>query len=165
MRTILAAAAATLLAAPVLAQATKPDPGTTEFVDKAATSDMFEIASSNLALERGNDATKAFAQQMVADHTKTTNDINALINAGKVAAQPPAGMTKAQDAKLKKLEALKGPAFDKQYGADQVAAHKEAVALFKGYSKAGKNSELKAWTAQTEPALEHHLEMAQALKD
>jgi len=163
MRTIFAAAAATLLALPVLAA--KPDPGTTEFVDKAATSDMFEIASSKLAVERGNDATKAFAQQMVTDHTKTTNDIEGLINGGKVAAQLPAGMTKAQDAKLKKLEALQGPAFDKQYDADQVAAHKEAVALFKGYSKSGKNPELKAWTAQTEPALEHHLAMAQALKN
>ena len=164
MRTILAAAAATLVALPVLAQATKPDPGTTQFVDKAATSDMFEIASSNLALERGNDATKAFAQQMVTDHTKTTSDIKGLIDAGKVAAEPPTGMTTAQNAKLKKLEALKGPAFDKQYGADQIAAHKEAVALFKGYSKSGKNLELKTWTAQTEPALEHHLEMARALK-
>ena len=102
---------------------------------------------------------------MVTDHTKTTNDIKGLINGGKVAAQPPAGMTKAQEAKLKKLEALQGPAFDKQYDADQVAAHKEAVALFKGYSKSGKNPELKAWTAQTEPALEHHLAMAQALKN
>jgi len=164
MRTVLAVIAATLVAAPVLAQTLKSDAATTEFIDKAATSDMFEIASSNLALERGSAATKAFAQQMVTDHTKTTNDIKGLIDTGKVAAQPLAGMTKAQDAKLKKLEALKGPAFDKQYAADQVAVHKEAVALFKGYSKAGKNSELKAWTAQTEPALEHHLEMAQALK-
>ena len=30
----------------------------------------------------------------------------------------------------------------------------------KGYSKSGKNPELKAWTALTEPALEHHLAMA-----
>ena len=104
MRTIFAAAIATLLALPVLAQTAKPDPGTTEFVEKAATSDMFEIASSNLAIERGSDATKPFAQQMVTDHTKTTNDIKGLIDAGKVAAQPPAGMTKAQEAKLKKLE-------------------------------------------------------------
>src|SRR4051812_31818550 len=98
---------------------------------KAATSDMFEIAASKLATERGNDATKAFAQQMIADHTKTTSEIKGLIDAGKVAAQPPSEMTKAQTAKLKKLESLNGAAFDKEYSADQVAAHKEAVALFK----------------------------------
>src|SRR4051794_36709869 len=54
-----------MLSNSALAQTVKPDPGTTDFVTKAATSDMFEIASSKLAMERGNDATKAFAQQMI----------------------------------------------------------------------------------------------------
>jgi putative membrane protein len=45
-----------------------------------------------------------------------------------------------------------------------LAAHRDTVALFKHYSQSGKNADLKAWTAETEPALEHHLQMAEGLK-
>jgi putative membrane protein len=164
MRIFVAVAVSALLAGPAVAQSAKEDAGTTEFVDKAATSDMFEIASSKLALDRGNEATKAFAQQMVTDHTKTTSELKGLVDSGKVAAKPPAEMSKAQAAKLKKLESMKGSAFDKQYDSDQLAAHKEAVGLFKRYGMSGKNPDLKSWAAQTEPALEHHLDMAKELK-
>ncbi len=44
---------------------------------------MFEIASSKLAVERGDDATKAFAQQMVPDHQKTTDELKALVSAAR----------------------------------------------------------------------------------
>jgi hypothetical protein len=47
-------------------------------------SDMFEIESGKLALERGSAATKAFAQQMIEAHQKTT------------AAQGPSGQWKSQ---------------------------------------------------------------------
>ncbi|WP_409457352.1 DUF4142 domain-containing protein [Rhizobium sp.] len=44
---------------------------------------VFEIESSELALQKGNDATKTFAQQMVADPEKTA-ELKALIAVGKV---------------------------------------------------------------------------------
>ena len=47
-------------------------PSAADFVKEAATSDMFEIQSSQLAAERADDATKAFAKRMIADHQKTT---------------------------------------------------------------------------------------------
>ena len=45
---------------------------TADFVMEAATSDMFEIASSKLAVDRADAKTKAFAQKMITDHEKTT---------------------------------------------------------------------------------------------
>jgi putative membrane protein len=164
MKTFVPFIAAAMLVTPAMAQSAKPDRMTNDFVTKAAQSDVYEIQSSQLATERGNDKTKAFAQDMITDHTKTTNDIKGLIQSGKLDAQPPADMSKKEASNLAKLQGANGAAFDKLYAQQQVAAHKEAVGLFKTYSKSGKNEDLKSWTAQTEPTLEHHLEMAQQLQ-
>ncbi|MBB3650379.1 putative membrane protein [Rhizobium leguminosarum] len=138
-------------------------PKTEDFVKEAAASDMFEIASSKLAAERGDDATRAFAKQMLADHQKTSDELKALVSGGKVKATLPAAMSSAQQSMLDKLNGLKGDDFNEQYHSDQEEAHEDAVDLFKRYGDEGDNPELKAWAASTRPALEHHLEMAKEL--
>jgi putative membrane protein len=138
-------------------------PKTEDFVTEAATSDMFEIASSKLAVERADPATKTFAQQMIADHQKTSSEMKQLVDSGRVTAPLPADMTSSQKSMLDKLNGLQGDDFSKQYHSDQVLAHKDAVDLFKRYGDDGDNADLKAWAASTRPALEHHLMMAQDL--
>ncbi|PDT28489.1 DUF305 domain-containing protein [Rhizobium sp. L9] len=138
-------------------------PKTEDFVKEAAASDMFEIASSKLAIERGDDATKAFAQQMLTDHQKTSEELKALVSGGKVKAALPSAMTSDQQSMLDKLNSLQGADFNKQYHSDQESAHEDAVDLFKRYGDEGDNPELKAWAASTRPALEHHLQMAEEL--
>lgn len=138
-------------------------PKTEDFVKEAATSDIFEIASSKLALERGDDATKAFAQQMVTDHQKTTDELKGLVTSGKVTAPLPTAMTSSQQSMLDKLNGLQGADFNQQYHSDQESAHEDAVDLFKRYGDEGDNAELKAWAASTRPALEHHLMMVKDL--
>ncbi|QIO70596.1 DUF4142 domain-containing protein [Rhizobium leguminosarum bv. trifolii] len=143
-------------------------PKTEDFVTEAATSDMFEIASSKLAVEKADPATKTFAQQMIADHTKTSSEMKAMVDSGKVKAAIPAAMTTSQQSMIDKLNSLQGDDFNKQYhpdqvSPDQVSAHKDAVDLFKRYGDGGDNADLKAWAATTRPALEHHLVMAQDL--
>jgi putative membrane protein len=173
MKKIIIASLAISLAGPVLAQSAAEKSGvnsligvapkTEDFVQEAATSDMFEIESSKLALDRGDAATKTFAQQMVTDHEKTSSELKALISAGKVKAQLPSAMTSAQQDMLDKLKGLQGDDFIKQYHSDQESAHEDAVNLFKRYGEGGDNAELKAWAASTRPALEHHLQMAKDL--
>ncbi|RWY79864.1 DUF4142 domain-containing protein [Rhizobium leguminosarum] len=173
MKKIIIASVAISLAGPVLAQSAAEKSGvnsligvapkTEDFVQEAATSDMFEIESSKLALDRGDAATKTFAQQMVTDHEKTSSELKALISAGKVKAQLPNAMTSAQQDMLDKLKGLQGDDFIKQYHSDQESAHEDAVDLFKRYGEGGDNAELKAWAASTRPALEHHLQMAEDL--
>jgi putative membrane protein len=65
---------------------------------------------------------------------------------------------------LTKLHGLHGTDLDSQYGSDQVSAHKDAVSLYRRYSKGGDNARLKAWAATTLPTLQQHLDMAQNLK-
>jgi putative membrane protein len=173
MKKIIIASLAISLAGPVMAQSAAEKSGvnsligvapkTEDFVQEAATSDMFEIESSKLALDRGDAATKTFAQQMVTDHEKTSSKLKALISAGKVKAQLPSAMTSAQQDMLDKLKGLQGDDFIKQYHSDQETAHEDAVDLFKRYGEGGDNAELKAWAASTRPALAHHLQMAKDL--
>ncbi|SFB57141.1 putative membrane protein [Rhizobium sp. NFR07] len=135
-------------------------PKTEDFVTEAASSDMFEIESSKLALERSDAQTKTFAQQMLTDHQKTSDELKDLISAGKVKATVPTAMSSSHQSMLDDLKKLNGDDFTKQYHSDQEDVHENAVDLFKRYGDEGENAELKAWAATTRPALEHHLKMA-----
>jgi putative membrane protein len=138
-------------------------PTTQDFVTEAANSDMLEIASSKLAQEKGTADEKKFAEQMVTDHTKTTNDLKAMVTSGDVKAEIPATLDSSHQSKLDKLRDAKADNFASDYDSMQVSAHKDAVSLFERYSKSGDNPKLKDWAGKTLPALQHHLEMAQAL--
>jgi putative membrane protein len=140
-------------------------PSTVDFVREAASSDMYEIKSSELAVERGDEPTKAFARQMIADHQKTTAELKEMVAKGVVKEHPADAMLPAHQSKFDKLKDLKGAEFTKQYRSDQEAAHKDAVSLFSRYAKGGDNEQLKAWAGRTLPALEHHLQMADKLND
>jgi putative membrane protein len=140
-------------------------PKTEDFVQEAATIDMFEIASSKLAFERGDDATKTFAQQMVSDHQKSIDELKALIASGKVKAPLPTAMRSGQQSILDKLNGLQGVDFNKQHHSDQVSVPEDAVDLFKRYDDEGDNADLKSWVASTRHALEPHLVMAKDLNE
>lgn len=173
MKSFALTAIAIMLAGPALAQSATEKTGvnsligiapkTEDFVLEAATSDMFEIESSKLALERSDAPTKTFAQQMIDDHQKTSSEMKQLVDEGKVKVALPTAMTPAQQEMLDKLKGLQGTDFTEQYHSDQVSAHKDAVDLFKRYGDEGENADLKAWAAKTHPALEHHLMMAEEL--
>lgn len=135
-------------------------PTTQDFVTEAAASDMFEIQSSQLAQQKGDAAAKAFATKMIADHTKTTAALKAMVGDGKVKASLPTAMSSSENSMLDKLKSLSGNDFNKQYKSDQVSAHKSAVSLFERYAKSGENAELKAWAGKTLPDLQDHLKMA-----
>lgn len=132
------------------------------FAQKAAGAGMAEVAEANIAVNKsGNADIKQFAQQMVTDHTKANQQLTQIAQ-GKgmtLPSDPP----KRDQAQANRLQKLSGPAFDKRYVADQIAAHKKAVALFKRESERGKDADLKQFASETLPTLQHHLEMAEQL--
>jgi putative membrane protein len=139
-------------------------PTTQDFVTEAANSDMLEIAAAKLAQDKGNAEEKKFAEQMIADHTKTSKDLKGLVDSGDVKATVPTQLDSAGQKKLDELKDAKADQFSGYYDPMQVSAHKDAVSLFERYSKSGDNSKLKDWAGKTLPALQHHLEMAENLK-
>lgn len=138
-------------------------PKTEDFVLEASASDMFEIESSKLALQKGDDPVKTFAQQMISDHEKTSAELKALIDGGKVKGTPVSTLTDDDKKSIDNLGKLEAADFNEEYIDEQVDAHEDAVDLFKRYSEEGDNPELKAWAGKTLPALQHHYMMAQGL--
>jgi putative membrane protein len=162
-----------LIAGPALAQSVGEktglnsalgiSPTTADFIMEAANSDMLEIAAAKLALEMGNAEEKKFAEQMMADHGKTSSDLKALVSSGAVKADVPTALDSSSQKKLDKLRDTRRQAFASEYDPMQVSAHKEAASLFERYSKSGDNPMLKDWASKTLPALQHHLDMAEAM--
>ena len=159
MRTVVTALAMALglLAIQAVAQTSTQD-----FVTKVAVSDMFEIQSSKLAAQKGNENIRAFAQQMITDHTKTSNELKGLV--GKAKAKLPSGLDAEHQKKLDQLQKLGGDQFDTAYASMQVQAHEEAVKLFEAYSSNGDDAQLKSWAGKTLPTLKEHLQRAKGLK-
>jgi putative membrane protein len=156
---IIATAGCGLFASVALAQTAQ------DFATKVAISDMFEIQSSQLALSKQPDAdTKPFAEKMVQDHQKTSNELKALVDGGKVKATLPTALDAEHQKLLDDLKAKNGKDFDQSYDQVQLKAHRDAVALFEAYAKTGDNSDLKSWAGQTLPHLKEHLSMAEKLK-
>ena len=65
--------------------------------------------------------------------------------------------------KIARLRDAKPEDFAAEYDPVQVSAHKDAVSLFERYANGGDDPKLKDWAGKILPALQHHLEMAQAL--
>src|SRR5256714_14775513 len=75
LRTILAAAAAAIIGASALA-ADKAPKEAMDFANSVASATAFEIQSSQLAQKNAKSAeVKAFADQMIADHTKAAGEL------------------------------------------------------------------------------------------
>jgi putative membrane protein len=138
-------------------------PTTEDFAKEVAISDMMEIESSKIAQSKGNAEEKKFAQQMIGDHTKTSTELKQLVLSRDVKAELPAALDDSSKKKLDKLRDAKPADFSSEYDSMQVSAHKDAVSLFERYAKGGDNPKLRDWAGKTLPALQHHLEMAQAM--
>lgn len=176
MKTIMIAiAAATLLTGAAFAQSVGEktgvnstlgiSPTTQDFVTQAAMSDMLEIETGKIAQQKGNAEEKKFGAQMVADHTKTSTEMKAMIASGDVKAELPKALDSSHQGKLDDLKKAKPEDFAAIYDPMQISAHKDAVSLFERYAKGGDNAKLKNWAGKTLPALQHHLEMAQKMNE
>ena len=114
-----------LLANPALAQSAGEktgvnsalgiSPTTADFVKEVAISDMFEIESNKLAQDKGNASEKKFASQMVADHTKTSAELQGLVSRGKVKAELPTALDSSHQSKLDKLKGESGKDFSSDF--------------------------------------------------
>ena len=137
--------------------------GDKDFLENAAHAGHTEIEGSKLAQTHSKSAdVKAFADQMIKDHTKVGEELSALAKSkGYVV---PTGPSLMQMATLKTLD-LRDESFDEKY-ADKigVSAHEDAIKLFQKAATEAKDPDIKQFAIKNLPALEQHLEMAKALK-
>jgi len=134
------------------------------FIKNAAEAGNAEVKASKIALEKStNPDVKDFATLMVDEHTTVGDNLKKLAASKNVAVPAEPGV--AQRAKIAVLEKLDGATFDKQYvSMIGVSAHKDAVKLFTKNANEAKDPDVKDFAAKTLPNLQHHLDMANALK-
>jgi putative membrane protein len=135
------------------------------FVTLAAQSDMFEIQSSKVALQRSSDpAVKKFAQMMIDAHTKTTATLKGLI-ADQGNLSPPTALSSDLQAKVDALGSVSPADFDKSYLDDQIDGHQSTLNVMQRYAKDGDQEPLKQFAAHTAPTVQQHLDKAKSLRD
>ncbi|ASN80354.1 DUF4142 domain-containing protein [Deinococcus ficus] len=113
---------------PAGAAGARPTPSDLCFAQQAASGDLFEIQSSQLALTRAaSPDVRAYAQQLIADHTAASQRLKALASGLQVPL--PTAPQRPHAALLTQLGTLQGAAFDQAYMAAQLTAHEQAVNL------------------------------------
>jgi putative membrane protein len=136
---------------------------TQQFVRAAAEGGMFEVESSQIALQKSQNAdVKTFAQRMIDDHGKANDQLKNL--AGQNQLRVPASLDKRDAAKIAALQKASGASFDTAYLRDQRVAHHLAIRLFQGYAENGDQPAVKDWAKSTLPTLEEHQKMLKDMK-
>jgi len=149
------------------AQAADPKDGDRDrnddhFVKMATSSGLAEVNLGNVAVRlASNPGVRAFAQQMVTDHTLANTELLGILNKKGLAAARTMGAEHQK--KEKQLLKLTGAQFDREYMACMVKDHEDAVKLFGDESKNGRDADLKGFATKTLPILRHHLDMAKRL--
>lgn len=135
-----------------------------EYAEMAGGSDMYEIESARLAIDKSQNAkVKELAEMILKDHEKSTADLKK--TAGE--ASPPITLAPAmnpeQQANIEALRSADAATFDQTYLEQQVAAHQKALAMVQGYAEAGDVASLKQHAANVAGPIQQHLQQAQAL--
>ena len=134
------------------------------FAERAASSNMFEIMSSQLALEKSQSQDViALAQHMIDDHQAAGETM--LVAATAEGLTPTNTLMPDHQAQLDNLTASAPEDFDSAYLGAQLAAHNEAVSLFEGYAAQGPEGQLKDFATQTLPTLQEHLANVEPLAE
>ncbi|WP_268796254.1 DUF4142 domain-containing protein [Sphingomonas sp. Leaf412] len=151
---------------------TPPPPPPTEaktsaapYVKAAGMSDLYEINSSQVAMERSqNPAIRRYAAMLIKHHQMTT--------ASTMAAAKKAGMSPAKpmldpgaSASVRELQTVAVANFDRTYLAQQVPAHQAALDLHMSYGRDGDQPALRASAKKAVPIVKQHLAAAEKTKD
>lgn len=138
-------------------------PSDKDFMMKAAMAGMEEVQLGQVAMQQGSsDGVKQFGQQMVTDHTAANEKLMQVASTKGVTL--PTAPDAAAQARMTKLRALTGPAFDKQYIKEAgLSDHEKAVKLFQKESTSGKDPDVRGFASATLPTIQTHLSMARTL--
>ena len=135
-----------------------------DYAAMVAASDLYEIESARLAMEKSENAEiDALADMIVTDHEKSTADLKAAVGE----AQPPITVTPEmnaeQQANMEALRAADAAMFDRTYLQQQVMAHQKALDMVRGYAESGDVPALQQHASSVVGPIQRHLDRARQL--
>jgi putative membrane protein len=134
------------------------------FLAHATSANMFEIQSSQLALQASsNQQVRNYANLIISDHTRLGQAVGAAAQSAGIVPPPP-GLLPDEQAALSQLAAAgTGPNFDMAYRQAQITAHQQAIGLMQNYAASGDVPALRTAAQQAIPMMQMHLQQAQLL--
>lgn len=129
-----------------------------------------EIAAAMLAREKATSPrVRAFAEQMIIDHTRLQGADRALASESKFISSDSADVTRemrrSDQAAMVRLQAMpRGPGFDAAYIRGEIDDHKQALALFNAAKPQASDGRLGNLITMAIPVLQQHLNDATAIQ-
>ncbi len=140
---------------------TAPHATDAQFMQSAAHSDQNEMQLSKMALAKGvTGDTKAFAEKMITDHTKSTAALKPI--AAKAGVTLPTDMDADHQKMAPTLQSLSGKAFEDRYLEQMEADHQKTANTLAAHQQMTKNPALSGWITSTLPVVTEHLGMARS---
>ena len=131
------------------------------FLRDAGMGDNSEIELGRLAEQRGASAAAKDAGRMLQrDHSASKEAAAPLLRRFNV--PPPAGVKPEARAEMRRLQGLRGRAFDAEFARFGVAEHQKDIAKFQAQARTG-DRDTAAYARSQLPVLRHHLQMARDL--
>jgi len=128
------------------------------FTLSAATGGLMEVEAATLAIKKSKDkAVKAFAEQMLKDHSAANTELTSI--AGAKGIQLAKTLPDEMEKHLTGLNTLADREFDLQYMRMMISDHQKTVQLFTDGSRLA-DPELKAFAAKTLPVIRQHAQSA-----
>jgi len=133
-----------------------------KFAQTAAASDLAEITLGKIAMQKAESAdVKKFAERMVADHTKSSQDLMQI--AQKKNIELPKELSKEHAAHIQHLQGLRGADFDREYMKHMMKDHQDAVQLFSDEANNGKDEDIKNFASKYLPTIKEHAQMTKEI--
>lgn len=133
-----------------------------QFLQTASQSDFNEIKISQLAEQKAQNAqVKAFAHEMVTDHTALEKKMKPF--ADQWGLTPASSLDSEHQAIYDKLNGLSGADFDKEYMNAMLQDHQKAVAAFNQEAQETTDAKFKAAVVHGKAVVTNHLKKAEAL--
>ncbi|QNF31550.1 DUF4142 domain-containing protein [Adhaeribacter swui] len=135
----------------------------TDFMLRAADSDLFEIQTGQIASGKGTLAeVREFAQNLVIDHMASSKDLKNLAAQKKITL--PDSLSAEKRAIRLRLSSESGTAFDKDFVDVQIKAHDEAIKLYEQGARELQDPDIRNFATNTLPNLQAHREHALMVK-
>jgi putative membrane protein len=128
------------------------------FIQMAGSLGLLQVKLGKLAEEKGSSpAVRDFGKRMVAEYSKANEELAA---GAKQAAYPAPVLMRQHKQEVARFLGTGRGSFDKNYMAEMVSHHGEAVKLFQRESESGRVASLKQLASRMLPTLQQHMTLA-----
>jgi putative membrane protein len=131
------------------------------FMKNAAIGGMMEVEAGKIAQKSTNPKVKAFATQMVTDHSKANAELKAIAANKQILL--PAEFPADKKAHMDAMKKMTGADFDKHYIDMMVTDHDKTIKLFKTGADS-RTKDVRDFANKTIPVITGHFEKAKALQ-